>query len=96
MSQENVTVNWERPWDEWHNATNLHENKLVCFGLHAGFLAENGYIRIPSGLSGEDAVASLGIAMVKAYEAAGDDIYGPFDLFCEAVLRIYFPVEKEP
>ena len=96
MSKENVAANWKQSWDEWHNAKNLHENKLVCFGLYAGFLAENGYIRIPSGLGGEDAVASLGIATVKAYEAAGDDIDEPFDLFCEAVLERYFPIEEEP
>lgn len=89
-----MNIEWKPRWDDWHSSKARHENKLVCFGIIAGHLEATQQIRTPDGLAGEDTLASLGIALVNAYES---DPYNdePFDLVCEEALLKYFPVEEE-
>lgn len=87
-------IEWKTPtWDEWKQPGALRENKLVCFGFIAGYLDAGGHIRIPDGIAGEDALASLGRALVSAYD--GTDPDDPFDLVCEETLMHYFPNTTE-
>ena len=90
-----MDFHWKPRWDDWHTAQSLRENKLVCFGLYAGYLAEQGKIKLPSGLQGEDAIASLGIAVVNAFEHPDTpDFDEPFDCFCIDQLIQYFGVKE--
>lgn len=90
-----MDINWKPRYDDWNSAQSLRENMLVCFGLYAGYLAEQGKITIPSGLAGEDAVASLGIAVVNAFRSPSTpDVDGPFDCFCIDQLIQYFGVKE--
>lgn len=88
-----MTINWTPDWNEWKQPGALRDNKLVCFGIIAGYLDAGGHIRLPDGIAGEDAVASLGRAVVSAYES-DPNIDEPFDLVCHDILERYFPIDE--
>jgi len=90
-----MDVCWKPTFNEWNNPKHLHENKLVCFGIYAAQLEAAGHIKPISWERDYDAIASLGMKVVKAYEDAGVDIDEPFDLFCESALLKYFAKQED-
>ena len=70
----------------------IRDNLLVTAGVRAGYMHMMEEIDIPSGVKGEDRLASFIVDAVRTYLKLADDI--PFDLFIENTLINEFGKEK--